>query len=174
MNYCLPVQDASGKYIVLSSGINLCFGEFTDVMERIQKQVEKCGERFLSFDIKDTGSFMSNGPRYLAYYKNIFLRVPEATIPPNKLKKFVDDVICAQKNGAIIYITTNSYLLLKYFDLRCKPDTELMFISFYGSGRVYMAKRYKDIERNIIDDVYGELVTEEIRRDSNNGLQIRI
>lgn len=102
----------------------------------------------------------------------LFWDEPEANLNPKLMRMLVQILLELSRNGQQIILATHNYVLLKYFDLLMdkKKDDHVQFHSLYRDAssheiRVTTTSEYLKITPNPIDDAYGSLIDQEIKKD---------
>lgn len=65
---------------------------------------------------------------------------PEANINPELIPMLVDILLELQRSGVQIFISTHSYNLAKYFEVKRKEKNQVLFHSLYKSGNEVLAQ----------------------------------
>lgn len=100
----------------------------------------------------------------------LFWDEPETNLNPKLMKAIVGILLELQRIGIQIFLTTHDYVILKEFDLQLQPEDKIAFHSLFrnhktGELEVSTTGSYLNIEPNVIDDTFGDLVTREIQRN---------
>lgn len=131
-----------GAEITFSSGINIFIGGPTDILLILEE---------LSFN-----------------YGNICWHLPELYFPPKAIGKAVKYLLKLRRLGMQFFLTTNSYVLLKEFDLRSKKQDQILYHSLFydddGTFKVNTANSFAIIHPNPILDVYTDIYERDIER----------
>jgi energy-coupling factor transporter ATP-binding protein EcfA2 len=102
----------------------------------------------------------------------LFWDEPETNMNPKLMRLLVEVLLELARNGQQIVLATHDYVLLKWFDLLAEAGKgdHILFHSLYvdeGSKQVNLASTdsFINIEPNPIDEAYGFLIDQEIRKD---------
>ena len=93
----------------------------------------------------------------------LFWDEPEANINPAYLSTIVELLYELQQNGVQIFISTHDYMLAKYFEVRKKENTSLMFHSFKRENNVVTyssAEKFGELKNNLIIESFNKLLDE--------------
>lgn len=101
----------------------------------------------------------------------LFWDEPEANLNPNLMKLLVEILLELSRKGQQIILATHDYVLLKWFDLlmdKGKDDHVRFHTLFFdeqsGEVKSQSTDDYLQISPNAIDDVYAELIDEDVDR----------
>ncbi|MBC8466716.1 MAG: AAA family ATPase [Deltaproteobacteria bacterium] len=101
----------------------------------------------------------------------LFWDEPEANLNPNLMKLLVEILLELSRKGQQIILATHDYVLLKWFDLLMdrSRDDHVRFHALYfdeesGEVKLQSTDDYLQIAPNVIDEVYAELINEDIDR----------
>lgn len=93
----------------------------------------------------------------------LFWDEPEANINPTYLSTIVELLYELQQNGVQVFISTHDYMLAKYFEVRKKENTSLMFHSFKRENNVVTyssAEKFGELKNNLIIESFNKLLDE--------------
>jgi len=101
----------------------------------------------------------------------LFWDEPEANLNPKLIKLLVEILLELSRKGQQIILATHDYILLKWFDLLMdkNKDDHIRFHALYyaeesGELKLQSTDDYLQITPNAIDEVYAELIDEDIDR----------
>jgi len=99
----------------------------------------------------------------------LFWDEPEANINPVAIAALVDILIDLQREGVQIFIATHDYILAKYFELKMRPDDQVIFYSLYKDEsqtvRSTQNRNFRELAHNPIVEAYNALLDEVIGRN---------
>lgn len=93
----------------------------------------------------------------------LFWDEPEANINPAYLSIIVELLYELQRDGVQIFVSTHDYMLAKYFEIKRKENTSLVFHSFKREESVVeysSATKFGDLKNNLIIDSFNILLDE--------------
>jgi len=99
----------------------------------------------------------------------LFWDEPETNLNPRLMNTVVEILVELQRIGVQIFLTTHDYVILKEFDLQCKPVDNILYHSLFRSNEssdieVDTTNDYLNITPNAIDDTFGDIVDQEIKK----------
>lgn len=99
----------------------------------------------------------------------LFWDEPETNLNPKLMKTIVGILLELQRQGVQIFIATHDYIVLKEFDLQSLKTDNILFHSLYRDGKsgdvlVSTTENYLNINPNVIDDTFGNIVDREIEK----------
>lgn len=101
----------------------------------------------------------------------LFWDEPESNLNPKLMRLLVEILLELSRSGQQVIVATHNYVFLKWFDLLSDPAKEdhVRYHSLYNTPddgvRVESTDSYESVAHNAIDDAYGELTDEQIRKD---------
>jgi predicted ATPase len=93
----------------------------------------------------------------------LFWDEPEANINPSHVPVLVEMLLELQRNGVQIFISTHDYVFSKYFEVRRKPDDQVMFYCFHSTESGVQVDRnayFNELKENAILRTYDRLMDE--------------
>lgn len=99
----------------------------------------------------------------------LFWDEPETNLNPKLMGTVIRILLELQRVGVQIFISTHDYVILKQFDLQKRSTDHVRFHSLYRSKEtnevmLNSSETLTGVEPNAIDDAFGELVQEELKR----------
>lgn len=88
---------------------------------------------------------------------------PDAHINPKNIPILVDILLELQRNNIQIFISTHSYLLAKYFEVKQQATDSVLFHSLYNTEdgvKSESNKNFEDLKNNSITDTFNQLLDE--------------
>jgi hypothetical protein len=98
----------------------------------------------------------------------LFWDEPESNLNPGMTGTIVSVLIELQRMGVQVFLATHDYVLLKEFDLRAKPEDEVLFHALWRDPsrdvHVESTNSYRSIHPNAIADTFTDLYERDIER----------
>ncbi len=88
---------------------------------------------------------------------------PEANINPKLVPDFVDILLELSKQGVQIFIATHDYIFAKYFEVKRKEASDVIFHSLYKTDKGVKCEtnvNFRDLENNLIISSFDKLLDE--------------
>lgn len=93
----------------------------------------------------------------------LFWDEPDANMNPSYISMIVHLLLCLQKEGVQIFLSTHNYMLAKYFEVLKDEDDKVLFHSLYktGEGVGYeYSEAFDDLKNNAIINSFDKLLDE--------------
>lgn len=93
----------------------------------------------------------------------LFWDEPEANINPKNLAIVVESLLFLARHGVQVFVSTHSYILAKYFEVRKQASDELLFHSFSkenGEIQYEVEEKFADLKNNSIIQSFDTLLDE--------------
>ena len=93
----------------------------------------------------------------------LFWDEPEANINPEYIPVIADILLELQRNGIQIFISTHSYILAKYFEIRSRDEDSVMYISLNKDGKFAASEssaKFSELHNNILISSFEKLLDE--------------
>ncbi len=101
----------------------------------------------------------------------LFWDEPETNLNPKLIKTVIEILIKLQQMGMQIFISTHNYVVLKWFNLLSQKEDKILYHSLFREDneiKIHTTDNYDLISPNAIDEVFGDIIDEEITKDMGN------
>ena len=97
----------------------------------------------------------------------LFWDEPETNMSPKYIPILAELLIMLENDGIQIFISTHSYFLAKYIEIKKNNKSNIQYISLYKDEenkiQYEIAKEFELLEHNIIIDIFRQLYKEEVK-----------
>ena len=104
----------------------------------------------------------------------LFWDEPESNLNPKLMGNVIEFILELQRIGVQVFLATHNYVILKEFDLRCKKEDQIRYISLYHDERdtndelkilrAHISDSYSGIDPNLIAETFSDLYDRELDR----------
>ena len=93
----------------------------------------------------------------------LFWDEPESNINPEHIPVIVETLLELQRNGIQIFISTHSYILAKYFEIRSKENDDILYLSLNKDKKfvgVESSEKFSELKNNVLISSFDKLLDE--------------
>lgn len=93
----------------------------------------------------------------------LFWDEPESNINPEHIPIIVETLLELQRNGIQIFISTHSYILAKYFEIRSKDSDDILYLSLNKEKKfvsVESSEKFSELKNNVLISSFDKLLDE--------------